>query len=168
MSFEVRKIEDFYDKDPETGFLSSKQQKAFAFDAPKKIAFLDIYRKSPQVRKSCESMGVSLETLHKHYADDSDFRKAYNQVQKEIAEELQDKSISIGLTDKGFMDRIAQLRRLKPAEYAPAGWQKDAPQKIIINISPELLKRAVSLEDAIDAEIVQETQQLEMKAVDSQ
>lgn len=163
-----RPLEVTYNIDPATGFLESKQQQGISFDAPKKIAFLNIYRKTHKIRVTCQTLGLSLHTFLDHYKIDKAFAKAFDEAELDVGYALQDVSVEVGLTPKGFMDRIAGLRRIFPEKYAPAGWVKDAPQKIVINIDSKLLERATQLERAIDAEIVQETSRLEHKSVDSQ
>lgn len=141
--------------DPKTGFLESNGY-ALAFDADRKTQFLELYRANGlKCRNACKTLGISNHTLEKHYREDEAFRKAFDDLQRDYAEEVEAASMSFALTPKGVIDRMCQLRRLFPEKYAPE--RQHGPLKITINLEGKFVERFEVKSKVMDAEIIQES-----------
>lgn len=141
--------------DPSSGFLESTGNFANAFDSERKAQFLEVYKANGlRFKKTCKLLGISEHTINHHHAVDHVFRSAFDEVQREYAEDLQCTSMEIALTPKGFMDRIAQLRRLFPGKYAPA--ENTGQTKIELHIDGDVMiskKNLETMETTIVGEI---------------
>lgn len=141
--------------DPSSGFLESTGNYATVFDAERKAQFLEVYKANGlRFKKTCALLGLSQHTINKHIEQDQVFADAFNEVQRVYAEDLQCTSMEIALTPRGFMDRIAQLRRLFPGKYAPA--ENNGQTKIELHIDGDVTiskKNFETMETTIVGEI---------------
>lgn len=144
-------------KDPETGFLESPVNYITAFDAERKTQFLEILKTNGlRIKAAAKTLGVAFQTIQKHFSEDPSFREAVKAVEQEVADDIQAKSINVALTDKGFMDRAMQLRRLRPNEYLPE--KQGQIGNVTITIQGDLVIDSKKRAEMIDAEIVQEVE----------
>lgn len=145
-----------FSADPATGFLETTQgHYVTAFDADRKSQFIQVYKANGlRFKKTCKLLGISEHTINKHTESDKAFANALAEVRREYAEDLECTSMDIALTPKGFMDRIAQLRRFFPGRYAPS--ENAGQTKIELHIDGDLVlskKHTETLEASIVGEI---------------
>ncbi len=145
---------------PVTGFMENP---GFidAFDSDKKVSFLKLYRDNGlKIWNTCRSMGISVDTVNRHYRNDPVFKKAFDEVETEYLDELEGVSRINALNPKAIIERIFQLKALKPEKY---GDKKNSGEitiqvKIDENVLENLNKRQELLRNVIDAEIVDSQQ----------
>lgn len=138
--------------DPATGFIENKAY-VYAFDAVRKREFLNLYRANGlKCKAACASLGISFHTIQSHYRSDRAFKEAFDDIQADMAEQLESKSMAVGLTDRGFMDRCMQLRRLKPSEYAPE--KISGPSQINIVFDGKKFELADNRVNIVDAQVI--------------
>jgi len=130
-----------------------------AFGPEKKKLFLRAYKASGlRLYATCNKLSISRHTIIDACQKDPDFREAFRQCTNDVVEEIEAKSREMALTDKGFMDRIAQLRALLPEKYARSEISGNSIPAITINIDSDTLskisRRQEMVKKAIDAEIV--------------
>jgi hypothetical protein len=140
--------------DPDTGFLESNAY-IQAFDAERKQIFLQrMKQNSLALYRTCKELGLSHHTVNKHYREDSAFKAAYDELQREYADELEGVSRQNAMNPKSVIERIFQLKALLPSKYAD---QKSVGQpQITINIDEKVLAEARARQKVIDAEIVED------------
>jgi len=151
---------------PETGFLENP---AFvnAFDSAKKKAFLELfYKNGLRIRRTCDELGISVDTVNRHYQKDPLFKSLYDDVNARYLDELEGVSRENALNPKSVIERIFQLKCLHPEKYG----QENRPQSntIVFNIDAETLKQVQARSKAIDTEEIISTQPIEMKNADTQ
>jgi hypothetical protein len=152
--------------DPQTGFLESLGY-ANAFDGDKKTAFLKAFRENGlRLRRACDSLGISIDTIHRHYKLDHVFKEQFDLVEAQYIEDLESVSKVNALNPKSVIERIFQLKCLLPDKYG----QENKPSKteITINVDGKLLQKFEDKQKVVDAQIVTSTQQSEIKSVDNQ
>ncbi len=141
---------------PETGFLENP---AFSndFDSDKKQAFLKVFFDNGlRIRRTCDELGISVDTVNRHYQRDSLFHKLYDEVKERYLDELEGVSRQNALNPKSVIERIFQLKCLIPEKYG----QENKPMNtnITLNIDGELLKQVVQRSQIIEAQIITGTQ----------
>lgn len=143
--------------DPQTGFVESLAYPD-AFDAMRKAEFLKFYKESGLgIWEACERLGVSHNTVRKHYRIDPEFKKAFDEAKLEYSDKLEALSRRTALNPKATIERIFQLKALVPERYAD---QKGSGRvEVVINISQEALENAQKREKMIDAKIVEDQQE---------
>lgn len=152
--------------DPKTGFLESKAY-PYAFDAEKKALFLEVYRNNGlTVYGTCTQLGIKHDTFIKHYRNDPAFKDAFDNTEREYADELQGVSRRNALNPKSVIERIFQLKALYPDKYGDS----KTPQATQVNISidSKLLDSVKKRDQVIEAEIITGSQTDDVKAVDNQ
>lgn len=141
--------------DPETGFIESNGYIS-AFDAPRKKQFLEVFKQSGLgLYRTCNKLGLSYHTVNKHYQADPVFKEAYDQALQEYTDELEATSRENALNPRSVIERIFQLKCLKPEKYAD---QRQSGGSVTVNISvaPETLKIIAERSKVIDVEPVLE------------
>lgn len=138
--------------DPKTGFLESKGY-ATAFDAERKTRFLERYRSNGLgFYRTCAELGLSHDTVNKAVRIDQAFREAFDRAEKEYTDELEAVSRINALNPKAVLERIFQLRSLRPEKYADQRSTGNA--QVTINFGKELIQKIFNRQDVIEADIV--------------
>ena len=142
--------------DPATGMIESKGY-ASAFDAPRKLKFLEVFKNEGLgLYRTCRALGLSTDTIHKHYKLDPVFKKAYDEAKLEYVDDLEAISRTNALNPKSVIERIFQLKAHLPEKY---GDQKTSgPPQITINIDSSVIEAAKARAQIIDAQEVVEGQ----------
>lgn len=144
--------------DPATGFLESNAYAA-AFDAERKTQFLNLFKSNGLgLYRTCKQLGLSHHTINKHYRIDPEFKKAYDDAEKEYTDELEATSRFNALNPKSVIERIFQLKALRPERYADQ--KSAAPTQITINVDAALIENARKRAEVLDAEIITESERL--------
>ena len=80
-------------------------------------------------------MGLSYHTVNQACKIDTVFKSDFDQLEKEYTDELEAKSLDIALTnDKATLERIFQLRALRPEKYAREN-MREAGLQVTLNIA---------------------------------
>lgn len=150
---------------PSTGMLESNGY-VHAFDSERKAKFLELYKSNGlRLRRACRSMGLSEDTVNKHYKIDPIFKQALDSAEREYIEELEGVSRLNALEPKAVIERIFQLKCLLPDKYGQN--EKSSPSKIVINVTSDLLEKAKKMEQIVDAQVISSTQNTELKSVEN-
>lgn len=144
--------------DPATGFLESNNY-IQAFDASRKVAFLNLLRaNSLGLYKTCKQLGLSHHTVNKHYHQDAEFKRQYDDLETEYASDLEAVSRQNALNPRSVIERIFQLKALLPNKYAD---QKSLlPSQITINIDGKLIEQArertkiLDIQEVVDGQVL--------------
>jgi hypothetical protein len=103
---------------PKTGYLEpSFTWKSNGFDSDKKVKFLELYLQSGNISESMRLVGCSFNAFASHLRKDKKFAEDFNLVKLQQKHRLEEVMMQHGLKEKGFMDRIAWLRKNYPSEY---------------------------------------------------
>lgn len=147
--------------DPQTGFLESNAYLS-AFDADRKLKFLEIFRRNGMgLYRTCAAIGLSVHTVNKHYQIDPVFKAAYDEAKVEYTDELEAVSRENALNPRSVIERIFQLKALKPERYAD---QKNlGSAQITINIDGKLIEEARKRSEVLDVEPIVSSQELATK-----
>lgn len=136
--------------DPSTGFLESKAY-ASAFDANMKVIFFERLRANGlKLYSTAKELGISVHTINKHYQQDEQFKKVYDQLEREYADELEGVSRINALNPKSVIERIFQLKALLPQKYADQ--KSSGGTNITINVDSQLLSKVADRQSIIEAE----------------
>lgn len=138
--------------DPETGFLESNAY-ASAFDAARKQQFLEVFQSNGLgLYRTCSKLGISHHTINKHYHNDPVFKKAYDEALERYSDELEATSRENALNPRSVIERIFQLKALRPDKYA----DQRQVGNVVVNISVDenLLKSIKARSEVIDIEPV--------------
>lgn len=150
--------------DPATGFIVSLGY-ANVFDSERKIAFLKMYRENGlRLRRACRSMGLSEDTIHRHYKLDPLFQEQFDAVEKDYIDELEGVSRDNALNPKSVIERIFQLKCLLPLKYGQEN--KPTTQQITINLDGKMLEGMGKREEIIEAQVISSTLSTESKSVE--
>jgi AcrR family transcriptional regulator len=137
---------------PLTGFIENPAY-LNDFDSSKKISFLDLYFKNGlRIRRTCDELGISVDTVNRHYRSDQKFREMYDDVKEKYLDELEGVSRVNALNPRSVIERIFQLKCLLPEKYG----QENRPQNlsVTINVDGELLKAVTQRDQVLDAVII--------------
>lgn len=143
-------------RDPSTGFLQSVGGNSnVAFDAAKKVKFLEIARKfqdefrtMPTITELCETVGIDRVTFERHINADERFKAGWNEVLLRAQDVLVDVMFKNGQRPSGYMDRITWLRRHFPQHWNPE-------YKVSVNQNVQFFNTLEDkTKDYVDAEIV--------------
>lgn len=146
---------------PETGFLENLSI-ATAFNSDRKVQFLRLYKaNSLAVYETCDMMGLSHHTLNTHYKADPVFKQAVDDLRERYTDELEAVSRRNALEPKMVIERIFQLKSLKPQTYADQ--KLISGPNIVFNIDARLLSKELDRVKAIDAQVVYETAEVNLK-----
>lgn len=151
---------------PETGFLENPAY-VNSFDSVKKQAFLKLfYENGLRIRRTCDELGISVDTVHRHYQIDKQFKDLYDDLEKRYLDELEGVSRQNALNPRSVIERIFQLKCLLPEKYG----QENRPQNISIslNVDGNLIKEMKNREQIIDVDPINSTQIENMKKVENQ
>lgn len=142
-----------------TGFLeSTKQGEIEAFDATKKLSFIETLRANDfRFAITCQQSGVSPHTIYKHRRNDKAFDDAIQESVKEYAEHLEWVSRQQALEPKATLERIFQLRALLPDRYA-RDLKGQGGEKIEINVVGDVMISHKKSFDAVETNIVREVE----------
>jgi len=136
--------------DPATGFLESKAFPA-AFDANMKVIFFERLKANGlRLYATAKELGISHHTINKHYQQDEQFRKIYDQLEREYADELEGVSRLNALNPKSVIERIFQLKALLPQKYADQ--RNQSSTNITIQVDSQLLSKVADRQNIIEAE----------------
>lgn len=129
----------------------------YAFTREKKLNFVKIYKKNGmRLYRTMKDLNISCHTINAAIQADPEFRHMMREVENEYVDQLEAKSRDVAMTDKGFMDRIAQLRALKPNRYARN--LTNNLNNISITIDSQSIsegeKRVLKMREAIEAEVM--------------
>src|SRR3990167_1456773 len=156
--------------DATTGFLQSNGEYAHVFDAQRKTAFLRLYGSNGlRLRRTCRSMGMSESTINHHCSIDPEFRRQFDDVERDYIDELEGVSRDNALNPRSVIERIFQLKCLLPSKYG----QENRPVStvITINLDGKILESAErhrdQIDSAVDAEIVAERAKVGQNADDA-
>lgn len=143
--------------DPESGFLETTGNYAYAFDAQRKLDFLKVYRANGLAfYRTCHELGLSHHTINHHAKNDPAFQSELKQVEREFAEDLEAKSRGIALTkDSATLERIFHLRALFPDKYA-RDLKGQGGEKIEINVIGDVIVNQKKAFSAVETDIVRE------------
>lgn len=150
--------------DAGTGFLESTLHKEMdLFDATKKLAFIEALRANDfRFAVTCQQTGVSPHTVYKHRRNDKAFDEAIRQSIDEYADNLEWMSRSQAMEPKATLERIFQLRALRPERYA-RDLKDSGGQKIEISITGDLITFQKKHADVLETSVVREVE----SAIDS-
>lgn|SRR3990167_5360089 len=152
--------------DPTTGFIESLGY-ANAFDAERKKTFLQVYFENGlRIRRACDSMGLSVDTIHRHYKLDPVFKEQFDAVEAQYLEDLEGVSRINALNPKSVIERIFQLKCLLPIKYGQEN--KPSSHQINVNIDGKFLENMKKRDEIIEAEVITSTLTAETKSVDNQ
>ena len=152
--------------DPVTGYIESLGY-AHAFDAVKKDEFLEVYRRNGlALYRTCRELSLSPSSIHKHYKIDPVFKEKFDQVEREYTDELEGVSRRNALEPRMVIERIFQLKALRPEKYADV--KSLGPTQIVINVDGNTLTQIKKREEIVDAEVVTGSLPTENKSVDKQ
>lgn len=124
--------------DEETGFLVNPGF-ADAFDATRKLAFIQALRANDfKFTKTCQELGVSSHTIIKHRRIDKVFDDKIKEAIQDYADSLEWFSRSQAFEPRATLERIFQLRALKPEIYA-RDVNRNTPQSINITVTGDMV-----------------------------
>jgi hypothetical protein len=152
--------------DPDTGFVENPAY-ATAFDSKKKILFLQrLKQNNMRLYKTARELGMSLSTVHKHYNTDAVFKKAFEAIETEYTDELEGVSRENALNPRSVIERIFQLKSLRPEKY---GDEKiHSVPNITINFDANLLAKMNEKAQAIDVKSIAGTLDQKPKIIDAE
>ena len=137
--------------DNKTGFVESKGQ-AWPFDAEKKERFIQVYVENGLgFYKTCDMLGMFHGTVAKHLKIDPAFKEAMRLAEDKYIDELETISRSNARLPKSVIERIFQLKALRPEKYNDAKRGEASPQ-ITINLNGA--QTYLDRQKAIDAEVI--------------
>lgn len=129
-----------------------------AFDATKKLAFIETLRANDfRFTITCQQTGISPHTVYKHRRKDKAFDEAIRQSVDEYADQLEWVSRSQAMEPKATLERIFQLRALRPERYA-RDLRETSGQKVEINITGDLVLTQKRQTDAIETSVIREVE----------
>jgi hypothetical protein len=133
--------------DPKTGFTENPAY-LYAFDSERKKRFLNLYRSNGLMfNKTCKQLGLSHNTVNKHYQTDPEFKVLVDEAERDYTEELEAVSRRNALKPRFYVERIFQLKTLKPEKYDPQ--RNMGASNVTINIDTKQLSDAKKV-DAIE------------------
>ena len=105
-------------KDDATGFLQPSENYSIAgFTADKKTQFFALFEECGDIGKAMIAIGLDRRTFYTAMNTDSMFKKKFKESVVAMKWTLEGTMFHNGKTARGFMDRIAWLRRWFPEEY---------------------------------------------------
>lgn len=145
----------------ETGFLEGNASNAF--DSERKIKFIEQARKIreaggwPSINSLCKAIGISERTFGVHLQVDAVFKETWEDIVHGAADALESKMFEYAQGKGGYMHMITWLRANRPGKWNP-------DLKVIVNADSPALKSVTNLaKDAIEADIVDDSKQIEGK-----
>lgn len=142
--------------DPVTGFTESLAY-ASAFTGERKQAFLKrFYENGLALYDTCDELSLSHHTVNTAYKTDPVFREKFDECRARYTDSLEGTSRRNARDPKFYVERIFQLRSLKPEMYADQK-SSNSPQ-ITINVEGNILIDAKNRNEMIDAKIIQEAE----------
>lgn len=146
----------YHQVDPASGMIQSTGNYPTPFDPERKLQFLSLYKLNDLgLRKACRSMGLSEATVTHHLKIDPEFKRLFDECEREYIEDLECVSRQNALNPKSVIERIFQLKCLLPLKYG----QENKPsntQPVQININGNLMIDAKRREDFIEARVSRE------------
>lgn len=139
---------------PETGFLENPAYPS-DFDSERKLQFLKAYKENHLgFYKTCRQLGLSHSTVNRHYHVDPVFKREFDHAQQIYTDDLEVVSRENAMNPKSVIERIFQLKSLKPEKYADQ--RREMPLTISINVDSALLSKVVERSKVLDAEEIRE------------
>jgi len=134
--------------DPATGFMENRGY-LDAFDATKKQVFIEALRANDfRLLPTCQTLGISPHTVHHHRRTDKAFDAAVRQAVEDYAENLEWMSRAQAMEPRATLERIFQLRALRPERYARELKQND--NNITIKLDFQSIPNVVNRDAVID------------------
>lgn len=143
--------------DHETGMIQSLGHDD-TFDATRKQAFVHALRDNAfRFELTCKQFGVSPHTVYKHKRIDKAFEELLRSAIDDYTNTLEWTSREQALTNpKATLERIFQLRALRPEVYARDQLRDASTSNIVLNISGDLFvaaeQRKKRIESSVDVE----------------
>lgn len=107
-------------KDPVTGYLTPTHQGALTvFGSDSKVKFIELFKQNGDLGTSCESLGVSYQTMRDHVKADEAFARDMNIALSQMEDKITGVMYRQALTEKGTMDRFGWLRAHNPSKWNP-------------------------------------------------
>jgi hypothetical protein len=101
-----------------TGYLEAgRNYKLTGFNSEEKIKFLEMYAKTGDISACMGALQHNPNTFQMHIRIDPKFKADFETVRRAMKHELEGVIFANAKTPKGFMDRMAWLRRNYPDEY---------------------------------------------------
>lgn len=137
---------------PETGYLENPAYHN-DFDSVKKEQFLKLFVENGMgLQRTCRALGMSTETVHKHYQIDKKFKEEFDKIRTIYVDELEATSRQNALNPRSVIERIFQLKALLPEKY---GDKRDSSNiNVSINIDQSMLEQIKRRQEVIDIEPV--------------
>ena len=128
--------------DPKTGFTSPLNTYITAFSPDRKQKFIDLYFKnSCKFQNTCDQLGLNYHTVWNAFKNDSTFNDKMQESERRYLEQLEDISRVNALHPKSVVERMFQLRSLKPSIYARDNNNKDNNSVNVVVIPIEEIKK---------------------------
>lgn len=141
----------------ETGFVYSPGVLS-TFTPQAKLKFLELYKANGlAIWRTCRSLGMSVETVHRHLQTDPKFKELFDEARQEYIDNVESTSRFCALDPKNYVERFFQLKALLPETYGEGKIAR--PMEITLNIDFGGLSKEHERTHSIDAEIVQELEQ---------
>ena len=146
-------------ENPKTGFLESFHNGEIrAFTSEKKVKFIELanqyvekYHNFPPTHELCKAVGITNRTFSKHQLEDTEFKKAWKEVQATLQAHFTQKLGEKANTKQGTLANLAALRYLESGTW-------NQSQGLNPNSSNSPTKRIMEhFNEYIDAEIVPES-----------
>lgn len=142
---------------PITGFLENPGY-IDAFHSDKKLAFLALYKSNGlRLYRTLKELGISQDTVQKHYRIDPVFREKYDAVEAEYWDELEGVSRVNALEPKMVIERIFQLKNRFPEKYGVC--EKPPVLKVELKINGGSLAAIEEREKVLDAEVIKKAEE---------
>lgn len=149
---------------PKTGFLENPAY-VNDFDSDKKIAFFKVfYDNGLRIRRTCDELGISVDTVNRHYRLDQKFKEMYDDVKERYLDELEGVSRVNALNPRSVIERIFQLKCLLPEKYGQEN--KSSTVNVSISVGNDVLDAIKKRQEIIDVEQVEPNQITVEKSVD--
>lgn len=128
-----------------------------AFDGTRKLAFIQALRSNSfKFEMTCKQFGVSPHTVYKHKRIDPEFHKAMQAAIQDYTDSLEWFSMGQAFEPKSTLERIFQLRALRPEKYAREQSNAASTHQVILNISGFPQEKLKQRDSVIDVSTVKE------------
>ena len=132
---------------PETGLLENPAYPS-NFNSDRKLAFIEAFKENGMgFYRTCKAMGLSHDTVNKHYQQDPVFRKLFDQAKLEYGDNLEAVSRINALDPKMYVERFFQLKSLFPEKYAD---QRQASVSVNISLDDNLVSMLKKRDNILD------------------
>lgn len=131
--------------DERTGMIDNSENYAHSFTPERKEAFLKLYEENGlRTRRACDELGIGWSSLNSALQHDDEFKRRYDDVLRRYTEKLEHVSRTNALEPKATVERIFQLKALKPERYGGLTKENTArTQNLIFNINTDKMTEAL-------------------------